>query len=231
MKPCCCRHSTRRGAFTLIELLVVIAIMGMLMSILLPSLKKARESAKETDCLVHLHGLYLAHATYLHDNDRFPALNNEDDEGAWQFNYLIYDGRDFDSGFGPLLADGRTLDDMMSLYCPVQEDPYHSPSTAENPWPIVPTRDTRSGYARRYHLSGLALSQIPRTVAILSDVIHLPKVVRSAHKDGVNAAYSDGHARRVRNRKLFADNELAHPFQRMDNDFVKKLWHAMDDAK
>ncbi|RME40555.1 MAG: type II secretion system protein [Planctomycetota bacterium] len=221
----------RRRGFTLLELLVVIGIMGMLIAIMIPSLTRAREQTRETQCMNRLRTLYVAHMQYLQDYRVFPPLNKEEDDGAWQYNYLIYDkdGGGLFRNFGPLLEE-RMIDSIETFYCPVQKDPFHSLSTPQNPWPPKPYSDTRAGYGRRYHLSGRSLSQIAHTRGFAADVFHVPAVVKSAHKRGVNAVYTDGHARFVTDR-AFTDNNLATPFDRVANKEMKKLWRIIDDAK
>jgi prepilin-type N-terminal cleavage/methylation domain-containing protein/prepilin-type processing-associated H-X9-DG protein len=54
----------RRRAFTLIELLVVIAVIALLMAILMPALKAAREQGKRAFCLNNLKQLTLAWTLY-----------------------------------------------------------------------------------------------------------------------------------------------------------------------
>jgi len=56
-------------AFTLIELLVVIAIIAILMAILMPSLRIAREQARSINCRSNVRTLTLAWIMYKDDND------------------------------------------------------------------------------------------------------------------------------------------------------------------
>lgn len=65
------RSTTRKG-FTLIEILVVVAIIALLISILLPSLKKARDQAKEVVCRSNLKQLGLLVQYYQQDFDGYP---------------------------------------------------------------------------------------------------------------------------------------------------------------
>jgi prepilin-type N-terminal cleavage/methylation domain-containing protein/prepilin-type processing-associated H-X9-DG protein len=59
----------KKKAFTLIELLVVIAMIAVLMAILMPALRAARDQAKKTVCTGHIKGLVLAVRMYADDYD------------------------------------------------------------------------------------------------------------------------------------------------------------------
>lgn len=61
--------SKRNNAFTLVELLVVIGIIAVLMSLLMPSLNKARAQAKQVQCESNMRSIGQAMLVYANDNN------------------------------------------------------------------------------------------------------------------------------------------------------------------
>ncbi len=100
---------SKKNGFTLIELLVVIAIIALLLSILMPSLSKAKEQAKAVVCSSRQHQQGIMFLTYATDNDgKFPEHNNA---GA---DYVkSYDGSDM------TLALDDYAGETEFFYCPL----------------------------------------------------------------------------------------------------------------
>lgn len=63
------RNLSNGAGFTLIELLVVIAIIALLLALLIPALRSAREQGQRTVCLSNLKQLTLAWITYANEHD------------------------------------------------------------------------------------------------------------------------------------------------------------------
>jgi prepilin-type N-terminal cleavage/methylation domain-containing protein len=75
-------------AFTLIELLVVIAIIGIIASMLLLALGRAKERARQTQCQHNFKQILMANHTYVGDNrDYMPSPNWGQNSWGWLYNW------------------------------------------------------------------------------------------------------------------------------------------------
>ena len=102
-----------RFGFTLVEVLVVIAIIALLLSILVPSLEKARTAAMRIKCAQNLKQINLAVEMYLDANDEmYPCAQDPLPGGYW-----LWMGR-WRSFVEPYLSTNITEDNPSVLLCP-----------------------------------------------------------------------------------------------------------------
>ncbi|MDB5294423.1 MAG: putative major pilin subunit [Phycisphaerales bacterium] len=102
--------TSRRGGFTLVELLVVIGIIALLISILLPSLGRAREQAKIIKCLSNIRQLGMAYQIYANQHKgKLPMHMLSPDGSASWFWDIPTTTRD-------ALVDNGSVRD--NFYCP-----------------------------------------------------------------------------------------------------------------
>ena len=80
----CTRHRKSIPGFTLIELLVVIAIIALLLSIIMPALRVAKDHAKKIHCSANLKSLTIAALLYADEHDSYTpsATNYWNDNGT-----------------------------------------------------------------------------------------------------------------------------------------------------
>jgi prepilin-type N-terminal cleavage/methylation domain-containing protein len=149
--------------FTLIELLIVVAIIAILAAILLPSLSKAKEKAREVVCFSNMRQMGMSFVMFAGDHDgRIPA--NGDSQGTrwegtedWQRSWM---GNEI-----PLLASKENHEGLLVTYMGGREgimNLYRCPSLSPGPrWTY--NSNGQFDYVSPMRLSGAMLDKIPTT--------------------------------------------------------------------
>lgn len=139
----------RKKGFTLIELLVVIVIIAMLLAVLIPALKRAKEIATRVICMANQRGLSLLMRTYVTENDDKVFSSGTDGVGSSPWGWINGGGiNGIETGLLYKEGGGHSLDlfkcptgkkgeiRTYSMFDPFLWDQFAYPATA-NKW-IVP---------------------------------------------------------------------------------------------
>jgi len=123
----------RRTGFTLLELLVVLSVIALLVAVLLPALRQARQAQHRVCCMTHLHQWATAAIMYALDYDGYLPRRGQ----GVQPTTIIDRPSDWFNALPPLLGHKRFVDRVeagqpprppeRSLWiCPVATDPGHT---------------------------------------------------------------------------------------------------------
>ncbi|MFA9478092.1 type II secretion system protein [Phycisphaerales bacterium AB-hyl4] len=216
----------RVKGFTLIELLVVISIIGLLVALLLPALSSAREMSKRAVCLSGMRQLAIGTTLYADDyNNWMPVDYIRDTQGftptgvagrAMFWNKWTNLGLIFSASTGPLKGHGY-ISDPQAFFCPsvYESQPnegyayYQSLDAFEDPrrsgWIVYHSYIYRASPPVEGTTGFWRLDENPNA-CFLSDKIFntTGTAMKQGHGvDGVNAAYTDGHARWIRDERIY----------------------------
>ena len=217
----------RNNAFTLVELLVVIGIIAILISVLLPALARARESANRAACLSNMRTIAQTILIYAHDNRQQVTLGCRGDLYQWNYAVVAENGVRRYMCWGPLYL-ANLIKSPKAFYCPSDSSTHYQFNGEQNPWipDTIVGGEVRLGYGLRpCDASGKPVlwrqggavwwppvdnKNVPNTewqpmpritrlkrVALFADIFSSPHRLNQRHPNGINVGYADGSAKWV----------------------------------
>ncbi|WDE98882.1 DUF1559 domain-containing protein [Lentisphaera profundi] len=196
--------------FTLIELLIVVAIIGILASLLLPVLGKARKKAKQTVCKSQLKQIHLAMTMYELDNDQYLPYVRVDPPAhsqPWYWTLAPYLG-----------IDREETGTMREVEISLGSNVFKCPSNDSLNVPVYGTSTNITGYAMPQWAGwgGKGALYAPIKITNVSEPSHamllgetdLKYYLNGGDTNFLNSLYHDGL-----NNRLFIDGHVGQGFQ------------------